>query len=184
MFLGGIDPIRAGLVKSLARPGGNLTGVSTDPDEHVASKRLQLFREMAPGLSRVMVLGSEQELVGLELARIESAAQQLHIALQIERVRSGEDLEGAFARAKHKNANGFVVLRGGFSYVHRQAIADLATRYRLPGMNPFRENVEVGGLMSYGASITEIARQGAAYVAKVLRGRQSWRFARRAANEV
>jgi putative tryptophan/tyrosine transport system substrate-binding protein len=170
VFLGGSDGIRAGLVKSLARPGGNLTGVSTDPDEHVASKRLQLFGEMIPGLSRVMVLGSEQELVGLELARIESAAQQLHIALQIERVRSGEDLEGAFSRAKHKNANGFVVLRGGFSYVHRQAIADLATRYRLPGMNPFRENVEVGGLMSYGASIPEIARQGAAYVAKVLRG--------------
>ena len=173
VFLGGSDGIRAGLVKSLARPGGNLTGVSTDPDEHVASKRLQLFGEMIPGLSRVIVLASEQELVGLEfleLARIESAAQQLQIALQIERIRSREDLEGAFSRGKHKNANGFVVLRGGFSYPHRQEIADLAMRYRLPGMNPFRENVEVGGLMSYGASIPGIARQGAAYVANVLRG--------------
>jgi putative ABC transport system substrate-binding protein len=97
-------------------------------------------------------------------------SKQLHIALQLERVRSGGDLEGAFSRGKHRDANGFVVLRGGFAYVHRQAIADLATRYLLPGMNPFRENVEVGGLMSYGANISDIARQGAAYVAKVLRG--------------
>jgi ABC-type uncharacterized transport system substrate-binding protein len=97
-------------------------------------------------------------------------AQQLQVTLHIERIRSEKDFEGAFASGKRKNANGLLVLRGGWVYVRRQDIADLAARYRLPGMNPPRENVEAGGLMSYAASLAALARQGAAYAAKVLRG--------------
>ena len=170
VFLAGNDPIRAGLVTSLARPGGNVTGVSGDSDEQMTSKRLQLLKEMIPGLSRVMVLVPEQDSVRLDWAGIENAAQSLGITLQIERIRTGEDLEGAFSSGARKNANGLLVLRGGIIYPYRREIANLATRFRLPGMNPFRENVEVGGLASYGANISEIARQGAAYVAKILRG--------------
>jgi len=168
VFLAATDPIAEGIVNSLARPGGNMTGVSFLATG-MLPKRPQLLREMLPSLSRVAILRPGEYLGHLWWPEIERAAQSLHLSLARYEVRSPEELEITFRSIKSRGANALMILNAGLSYTYRQQLADLALRYRLPTMNPFREGVVAGGLMSYGASVPDIARQGAQYVAKILK---------------
>jgi putative ABC transport system substrate-binding protein len=170
VFLSVLDPIRLDMVASFAHPGGQMTGTSYDAEVETYPKRLQLLKEAIPSLSRVTVLGSAENIAFAPWTEMEKAARSLHLALQRQDLHGSEELDGAISAARQKGANALLILSSGFAYTHRKQIADVAARYRLPTMNPFRENVAAGGLMSYAASNFEVARQGAAYVAKILRG--------------
>jgi putative ABC transport system substrate-binding protein len=168
----GSDPVAAGLVSSLARPGGNLTGPTQIYDE-LSAKRLELLREVAPASNRIAVLwdaGSPDK--ELELQASQRAAQALGLELQPVPVRNASELEGAFEAAREHRADALVVFEG-FVILQQQArIAALATTARLPAMHPRREFVQDGGLLAYGANQLDSYRRAAHYIDKILRGAQ------------
>jgi putative ABC transport system substrate-binding protein len=165
------DAVGAGLVDSLARPGGNVTGLTAiAPD--LAGKRLELIREAVPKAKRVAVLwegGRQANIVVLK--EIEAAARAFGIQVQSLEVRAANDFEGAFRAATQKRAGALIVTSGNLLYSHRQQIALLAIRSRLPSIYEDGEFVDAGGLMSYGASLLDICRRAATYVDKILKGR-------------
>jgi putative ABC transport system substrate-binding protein len=165
------DPVGAGFVASLARPGGNITGLSTLAPERTA-KRLELLKEIVPGLSRVAVFGTSTEPNNArELKEVELAAEGLGIKLQYRDVLTLKDVEIAF-RAAVKERTGAVLknVSGPITNAHRKEIADLAVKSRLPVIYGRREPVEAGGLMSYGVSVDDLDRRAATYVDKILKG--------------
>jgi putative ABC transport system substrate-binding protein len=171
VFLTVGDPVAIGLVKSLAHPGGNMTGVTFEASAETYGKRLQLLKDLQPDLRRVAVLRAAGDAnVGPAMASLARLAPQLEIELQSFDVRSAADLERAFATMKSKRAQGVVVVAGAFTYLNRQRIVDLALTHHLPSSLPFKEAVAVGGLVSLGPDLVEMARQGAAYVAKIIKG--------------
>jgi len=171
VFLTVGDPVAIGLVKSLARPGGNMTGVTFEASAETYGKRLQLLKDLQPDLRRVAVLRAAGDSnVGPAMASLARLAPQLEIQLQSVDVRSAADLERAFATMKSKRAQGVVVVAGAFTYLNRQRIVDLALTHHLPSSLPFKEAVAVGGLVSLGPDLVEMARQGAAYVGKIING--------------
>ncbi len=164
------DPVALGLVASLARPGGNVTGLSYFNEATVA-KRLELLKEFVPGLVRVAVL--RNPLVtshAIFWQETEVAARKLGVALQPLDVRGPEDFEAAFAAATRGNAQALVAFDDALTVAYRPRIAALAASSRLPAMYGFREFPEDGGLMSYGASFADLHRRAAAYVDKILKG--------------
>ena len=166
------DPVRAGLVTSLARPGGNITGFSTLVLE-LAGKRLELLKEAVPGLTRVAVLWNPADPDRVqEWKETQAAARALGVRLQSLEVRGSDDFESAFGAAAREQAEGLLVLADRLLYAHAQAIADWATRSRLPAMYPDSYFVEPGqgGLMSFGPDYVDLARRGAANVHKILEG--------------
>jgi putative ABC transport system substrate-binding protein len=167
------DPVRDGLIASLARPGGNVTGLTYLGSELVP-KRLALLKEAVPGVSRVAVLwhpGGLAERTGQEMVKeAEAAARGLGIQLQLVRVEAPEDLDGAFSSMTRGRADALIPLPSPMLFAERQRIVDLAARHRLPAMYMAREFVDLGGLMSYGASQSDLIRRGATYVDKILRG--------------
>jgi putative ABC transport system substrate-binding protein len=166
----GIDPVDLGFVTSLARPGGTITGFSSQISELVG-KRLQLFQETVPNLSRVAVLwdptypGMEKLLRGTEVA-----ARALGLSLQAIEAPRPNDIEPAFATMTRRGATAVVVLGGAMQYVHRTRIADLARKQRLSSVCALREYVAAGCLMSYAPSFIDLWRHSATYVAKILKG--------------
>jgi len=164
------DPVGTGFVASLARPGGNITGLSTLAPER-SGKRLELLKEIVPGLSRVAVFGTSTEPSSArELKEIELAAGALGIKLQYRDVLSLKDVEIAF-RAAVKERAGAVLMNvsGPITNPHRKEIAELAVKSRLPVTYGRREPVEAGGLMSYGVSVDDLDRRAATYVDKILK---------------
>jgi putative ABC transport system substrate-binding protein len=164
------DPVGNGFVASLARPGGNITGLSTLARE-LSGKRLELLKEIVPKLSRVAVLGSSSEPGNAEsLRETELAAGTLGAKLQYEEVRGLKDIETAFRAASMGHADGVLVLGGPVFGNHRTRLANLAVKSRLPAIYQRPEFVEDGGLMSYATSFRESYRRAAFYVDKILKG--------------
>ena len=165
------DPVSLGFVTNLARPDGNITGLGFQSSAEIAGKRLQLLREIAPTAARIGILGDPREPDTQDgLREMEAAARGLSVQLQPLEVRSGGDLDRAFAAIVQEHAGGIVVLRGTVLFAHRARIAQLAAKHRLPTMAWQRGMTEAGGLMSYGASLSDLARRAAYFVDKILKG--------------
>jgi putative tryptophan/tyrosine transport system substrate-binding protein len=165
------DPVGNGFVASLARPDGNITGLSTLSPE-ISGKQLELLKEIVPRLSRVAVFGTSTRLVSAQAFReTELAAGALGVKLQYLDVVSPKDIETAFRAAGKGQADAVLMLVAGFvANPQRKEIAELAVKNRLPAIYIRAEYVEAGGLMSYGASITDLDRRAATYVDKILKG--------------
>jgi ABC-type uncharacterized transport system substrate-binding protein len=162
------DPVEAGLVASLARPGGNVTGITQQLTPEIRAKQLQLLKEALPRLARVAVLHSPSTTVGLR--EYAAAGKILEIRVQIVEVRGRDDLERAFTAMVRDRVEALLVPGDTLLFTERQRVTDLAREHRLPGIYSLREYTEAGGLMSYSARITEQFRRAAAYVDKILRG--------------
>ena len=164
------DPVESGFVASLARPGGNLTGLSTvNPD--AAAKRVELIKEVLPQLSRLAVLRNPTNSGSrFPLKETETGAQQLGIRLQILEARRPEDIESAFRLAVRERAGAVIVIVDALFNSQQKRIADLGIEHRLPEMFDTREYVEAGGLISYGANLADLFRRAATYVDKILKG--------------
>jgi len=164
------DPVGSGFVTSLARPGGNITGLSNLSSDLVG-KRLELLKEIVPRLSRVGVLGSSTQPGNAEALReLEPTAGTLGVRLQYLDVLSPKDIETAFRAGSKGRAEAVLVLGSPVLNSHRTQIADLAAKSRLLVIYDRREYVEAGGLMSYATSITALDRRAATYVDKILKG--------------
>jgi putative ABC transport system substrate-binding protein len=164
------DAVATGLVASLARPGGNLSGLSILAPE-LSGKRLQILKEIVPGLSRVALLWNPANQDSqINAKATQSAANELGLTVQSVEVRESRDLEPAFVRISDARADGLFVLADPFTIGHRTEIADLTKRHRLPSIYFWKEFVEAGGLVSYGPSFVEMFRHAAIYVDRILRG--------------
>jgi putative ABC transport system substrate-binding protein len=171
VFLSVGAPVEIGLVKSLARPGGNMTGVTFEAASETYGKRLQLLKEIAPRLSRVAVLQAAGDAnVAFAMTSLERAAPSLGIRLEPVEVRSADELESAFGVMNKNGAQALVVIAGSFTFRNGNRIADLARAHRLPSIHGFKETVESGGLISLGPDFIEMARRGAALVDLILKG--------------
>ncbi len=167
------DPVGDGLVASLARPGGNITGFTFLGPELVP-KRLELLKEAIPRASRVAALWhpgvySEPTMRDM-LKEIETAARALGVQLQLVGARGPDDFDRAFSAMTTERANALIVFPSPMLYAERRRIMDLAAKHRLPTIYAWREPVEAGGLMSYGASIPDLYRRAATHVDKILKG--------------
>lgn len=165
------DPVGSGFVASLARPGGNITGLNADPTPEVQSKRLELLKEAVPKASRVALLWNPLP-PGADTYRkvVEAAARRMGMSLQSLEVRGRNEFEGAFAAMARERAEAVVVLPDPLFFTARALVAPLAAKHRLPAVFNAREFVELGGLMSYGPSVAEQFRRAAVYVDKILKG--------------
>jgi putative ABC transport system substrate-binding protein len=165
------DPVGSGFVASLARPGGNITGLSTLAPE-LSGKQLELLKETLPSLSRVSVFGTSTQPGNSQvLKEAELAAGALRVKLQYVDIMVPTDVENAF-RAAIKGGAHAVLMIAGSSIVgdRRQDVVDLAAKSRLPVMYPFPSYVEAGGLMFYGVNLNELDRRAATYIDKILKG--------------
>ncbi len=165
------DPVANGFVASLARPGGNITGLSALSPE-ISGKQLELLKEIVPKLSRVAVLRTSTLPYAQVLKEIELAAGAFKIQLQYLDVRGAKDIETAFREARKGRADAVLVLASPILESHRTQVADLAATNRLPTIYHVAEFVEAGGLMSYGVSFIDLYRRAATYVDKILKGRK------------
>ena len=164
------EPVGSGLVASLARPGGNITGLSSFSPE-LNGKRLEILKEVDPRISRVAVFGtSTVQGHALFLKEQEPAARALRLQLQYLDLLNSRDIETAFRAASKGRADAIVLLSGPVLNAHRRQVVDLAAKSRLPAMYNFPEFVQAGGLMSYGVSNVDMARRAATYVDKILKG--------------
>jgi putative ABC transport system substrate-binding protein len=164
------DPVRVGQVASLARPGGNVTGLATLTGQ-LGGKRLELLRDAVPGLARVAMLGNRGAVErAFEFEEAAAAAQALGLALQSVELRDGGGLESAFASILQGRAEALLVQGNVVTNNHRPEIGDFATAHRLPTMTSRRAFVEAGSLMSYGPEFLEMNRRAAYYVDRILRG--------------
>jgi putative ABC transport system substrate-binding protein len=164
------DPVKTGLVGSLARPGGNITGV-TSIATALIGKRLELLREVVPQNSRIAVLWNPDYQAGTAgFLETQSEARTLGIQIQSVEVRGPGEFEKAFKRATEGRAGGILPLRSPLIVRETRRIAELAVKNRLPAVYDDREFVDVGGLMSYGTDLADLYRRAAVYVDKILKG--------------
>jgi len=165
------DPVRLGLVASLARPGGNLTGINFFSAELVA-KRLELLRELVPGAARVAVLVEPNHPTITEptVRDLEAAARAMGLQMRILHADTSREIDAAFATFVHDRPDALFVGPGAFLNARRVQLAHWATHYRLPATYSGRQYVEAGGLMSYGASVIDAHRQMGVYAGRVLKG--------------
>src|SRR5450759_3078201 len=164
------DPVGTGLVPSLARPGGNLTGLSSiAPD--LEGKRLDLLREIVPTLSYVaMFFNSLNPFHVASMQQARAAAQAMGIKLQQHDIRKSEDLDGAFAAIRKERPDGLLILADRVFLHNRQRMMEFTNEQRLPNVNAYKELIEAGGLMSYGPSYEDMHKRAAIYVDKILKG--------------
>ena len=162
------DPVTSGLVPSLARPGGNMTGVASQYEELI-TKQLQLLKEAVPTLARVALL-NHADIPPAILAAAEVAARSLGLAARTLRVTDTAGLESAFSTARSERIEAIHVLPSPFFGAHRIRLIQLAAQYRLPAFYEFRDYVVDGGLISYGPSISEMFGHAALFVDRILRG--------------
>jgi putative ABC transport system substrate-binding protein len=167
----GSDPVEIGLVESLARPGGNVTGLTNLTGE-LGGKRLELLKEAVPKVTRVAVLHDPATLASVQQVKevLPVAARALKLTLQLWEVRAADDFERVFAALNKQRPDGLYVSLGPLMNANRKRIADYALKSRLPSIHVRREFVDAGGLMSYGADLTDNARLVAWYVDKILKG--------------
>jgi putative ABC transport system substrate-binding protein len=164
------DAVEAGLVATLARPGGNLTGLSTMATE-LEGKRLELLREVRPGLTTVAVLlNTANPYSAIAWNQTQVSAKALGLRLQPVELRGPEEFKAAFAKVARQRPQAITMVADRSLLAHRTQILDFAAKERLPGMYPYRDLVVAGGLMSYSPSYEDLFRRSAAYVAKILKG--------------
>ena len=164
------DPVGSGVVASLARPGGNITGLSTLAPE-ISGKRLELLKEIVPKLSRVAVLASSTTPGNAhQLKETELAARALGVQLQYLDIRGAKDIDPAFRAATKGRADALLVLQSPVFINERTQLAELAVKNRLPTMYDRREFVDDGGLICYGTNYTDLSHRAATYVDKILKG--------------
>jgi putative tryptophan/tyrosine transport system substrate-binding protein len=162
------DAVGSGFVKSLALPGGNVTGLSF-LDSDISTKRLEILKETLPRVTRVAVLrhrASGERSLEATLA----VAHALKLKVQVIEVQGANDFDNAFAAARKGRAEAINVLASPILYAHRKELVDLTTKHRWPGMYENKEFVEAGGLLSYGANLDDLFRRAATYVDKILKG--------------
>jgi putative ABC transport system substrate-binding protein len=167
----GDDPVRLGLVASLARPGGNLTGINFFVGE-LAAKRLEVLRELVPGATRVALLldPSAGQITETTLRDVEAAARPKGLQIQVLNVQTSRDINAAFATFARDRLDALFVGPGPFFTTRRVQLALLAAVQRVPAIYPVRPFAEAGGLISYGASLTDAYRQVGAYAGRILKG--------------
>jgi putative ABC transport system substrate-binding protein len=169
VFAAAADPVGNGLVASLARPGGNVTGLSAQSTD-VAGKRLELLREVVPGLRRLAIMTNvTAPNAALEMAEVQAAAGKLGLEVAVSEIRRAQDIAPAFEALKGRVEALYIVTDQVVTF-NRVRINTLALAARLPTMHGFREYVEAGGLMSYGASFPDLFRRSADFADKILRG--------------
>jgi ABC-type uncharacterized transport system substrate-binding protein len=171
VFLVGKDPVDLGLVASIARPGGNLTGVNFLTTE-LAAKRLELLRELVPGLSRIAVLVNPADLANSDpiLSDVEAAARAMGLHTAIFKADTNAEIDAAFANMSRERPDALFVGGSPYFAARRVQLAQLTAFYRLPATYSQRETPEVGGLMSYGASVIDAYRQIGVYAGRILKG--------------
>lgn len=162
------DPVASRLVASLARPGGNVTGMFLDLAE-LSGKQLQLLKEIIPKLSRIAALG-HPTVNASQLRAVEVAGATLGMQVQTLALRDANDLRIAFETATRGRAGALVIVGSPLSLLHRTQIGDLALKHHLPAVSPIRPHVEAGGLMSYGPNLSDMFRQCGVYVGRILSG--------------
>jgi ABC-type uncharacterized transport system substrate-binding protein len=164
------DPVGSGLVASLARPGGNVTGLSARSPE-LGGKRLQLLKEVVPGLSRVAVLwNAANPYAALVVRETETAARTLGLQVQSLEVRGPDDFENALPGAIRGRAGALIVVEDPLTFLYLKRIAEFAAQNRLPATYGYREFAEAGGLMTVGPNLADLYRRAAIYVDKILKG--------------
>jgi ABC-type uncharacterized transport system substrate-binding protein len=170
VFVGSGDPVAAGLIASLSRPGGNLTGVS-DQSSDLSAKRLELLRDAAPKAARIAILWNADDLaMTLRYQEIEKAAHVLHVALQPLGVREPEDFDLAFTAMTREPPDALVLVTDVLTSLNRRRILEFATAHSIPAIYEYGFLVREGGLMSYGPDIDDMNRRAAVYVDRILRG--------------
>jgi putative ABC transport system substrate-binding protein len=164
------DPVGTGIVESLAKPGGNVTGMSImAPD--ITVKRLELLKEAVPGISRVLVLSYLADPIApLQVAALDKAAPSLGVTIFVRDIRSETDLRPAFDAGAKERVDGLLTTAESVLFVHRVQIRELATRLKLPAIYPFALQVTDGGLMAYDANIPDLYKKASLYVDKILKG--------------
>jgi putative tryptophan/tyrosine transport system substrate-binding protein len=166
------DPVGTGLVASLSRPGGNVTGL-TEISPDLAGKRLELIREAVPRTTRVAVLWDGSRPANIDvLKEIDAAARAYGVRVQSLEVRSSNDFESAFRAATQQRASALIIPSGSLSNLHAPQIVSLALRSRLPSIWETKNYVDIGGLMSYGPSLDDLYHRAATYVDKILKGKK------------
>jgi len=165
------DPVADGLVASMARPGANLTGLTLTVGYQLAGKRVELLKELVPGLARVAVLGNSDNPPSQPFLReAERVGVLLDLTVRGFDCRHTNDLGNAFAAMADWRADGLTTLNDGMFFSQRDRIVALAKNYRLPSVHPEAEFVEAGGLLSYGPSLPDLFQRAASYVVKILKG--------------
>ena len=171
VFLVPEDPVRLGLVESLARPGGNLTGINWFPSE-LSGKRLELLRELVPGAARIVVLVDPAMTTtnGSTLREVEAAARSLGLQIQVHNASTSREIDAVFESFVRDRPDALFVPTSAFFADRRVQLALQAMLHRIPVIYPFREFPEYGGLMSYGASLRDAIRQVGGYAGRILKG--------------
>src|SRR5262245_8742801 len=171
VFTAGDDPVKLGLVSSLARPGGNLTGVNFFGLE-VVSKRLELLRELIPGVGRLAVLVNPSNAAVSEttVRQVEAAARGMGVQVQVFNAGTSREIDDAFANLVRQRSDAVFVGGDAFLTSRRVQLATLAARYMVPSSFSQREVTEVGGLMSYAANVRDTYRQAGVYAGRILKG--------------
>src|SRR3984893_12802521 len=152
-----IDPVEAGLVASIARPGGNITGLFLDLSE-LSGKHLQFLKEIIPGASRVAVLGNP-DINAAQIRELERVARSLAVQIRAAELKDASNLEGAFESAKNWGADALIVLSNPLALAYRTRIAELAAKARLPTIFLYRAHVDAGGLIAYGPDLPDMFRR-------------------------
>jgi putative ABC transport system substrate-binding protein len=165
------DPVGLGLVASMRRPGGNITGTTSTPSPELFGKQLQILKETIPHATRMAMLLNPADLAfGTQVKEVEAAAGVMHIRLQRAEAHGPEEFVGAFAAMTRERAEALLVANDTTLLVNRSRVAELALKSRLPTMNYYREMVEAGGLMAYAVNMSDFIARAAAYVDKILKG--------------
>jgi putative tryptophan/tyrosine transport system substrate-binding protein len=170
VFAGVSDPVAVGLVASLARPGGNVTGMSFQVSQEIGVKRLQLLKDVLPNLSRVSLLWEVNQTTVNAHKQAQAAAGPMGITMNSVEVRSSADLDNAEEVLLQQRPEALMVLGGPLFVSRLQEIANMAARNRLPSIVSAREFADIGGLMTYGASLSDTYRRAAGHVHKILKG--------------
>jgi putative ABC transport system substrate-binding protein len=165
------DPVRIGLIASLVRPGGNITGLALFAGTEIFGKHLELLKEAVPNLSRVAVLSNPANPMHvLRLREVEVAGRSLGVQVQILKAQGPEEFDSAFAAMTRERAGALYVVGDPMFVSHRRRFAELAAKSRLPAVYELKDHAEAGGLMVYGPSTLDMYRRAAPYVDKILKG--------------
>ena len=170
VFLQVNDPVASGIVASLARPGGNITGISNMLHD-TSEKLLELLKRMAPKMSRVAVLGDpDNPGKVIEVQKLRGACERLHYASEFVELRNAADVAAAPAKLAHFKSNALVILSDGVTWTHQAALIAMAAKLKQPAIYQVREFVAAGGLMSYGLNVTRMNERAAEYIHRIFKG--------------